>query len=152
MNTIFHAYTSDIPDLFASLMRSEPFIAKGTSDQKGKPGVYVFFDGDTPVHVGRTRNLGRRLRGHVSNSHYSASFAFKCARRALNKVATYTPEGSRAFLAKDEAFRPEFHRQVQRVKGLTVRFIEVTDPVHQYLLELYVCLELELPLDEFDTH
>lgn len=152
VNAHFQRVTGSVPSLFAKLMSSEPFTAKGTADQKGRPGIYVFFDGDTPVHAGRTRNLGGRLRGHVTKSHYSASFAFKCARRALNMIATYTPEGSRAFLAKDEVFRPEFHRQVERVKGLSVRFIEVADPVQQYVLELYACLELGLPLDEFETH
>ncbi len=35
---------------------------------------------------------------------------------------------------------------------MQVRFIEVADPVVQYLLELYAHMEWELPLDEFETH
>jgi hypothetical protein len=35
---------------------------------------------------------------------------------------------------------------------MAVLFVEVTDPVQQYLLELYAHLEFGLALDEFDTH
>lgn len=33
-----------------------------------------------------------------------------------------------------------------------VRFVEVPDPLQQYLLELYAHLEYGLQLDEFNTH
>lgn len=35
---------------------------------------------------------------------------------------------------------------------MDVKFVEVTDPILQYLLELYAHMEYGLPLDEFDTH
>lgn len=152
MNAAFQTAAAAIPDLFARLVASSPFKEKGTAAQKGKRGIYVLFENGKPVHVGRTRNLGQRLRGHVARSHYSASFAFKRARRSLQRVATYKPEGSRKFLAADAVFEAEFHRQIDAVKEMKVRFIEVVDPVLQYLLELYACIELQLPLDEFDTH
>jgi hypothetical protein len=60
--------------------------------------------------------------------------------------------GSRAHLSRDEVFGPEFHKQIEAVRAMEVRFVEVADPVLQYLLELYACLEFRLPLDEFDTH
>ena len=94
----------------------------------------------------------RRLRGHISRSHNSASFAFKRTRRALKMDATYKPEGSRAALAKDPKFWPEFQRQIACVKAKQVRFIEVIEPLTQHLLELYAAMEWGLPLDEFDTH
>jgi hypothetical protein len=152
MNQKFAAAADAIPTLFNQLKDSEPFTAKGVVSQKGRTGVYAFYEDDVPVHVGRTRNLHGRLRGHISKSHYSASFAFKRARRALERVATYTPEGSRANLAVEEVFQAEFHRQIGLVKAMAVRFIEVPDPIAQYLLELYAHLEYDLPLDEFDTH
>lgn len=152
MNEHFASATTAVPDLFKILMASDVFVKKGSVDQKGKAGIYIFFEGGQAVHVGRTRNLGGRLRGHTLKSHYSASFAFKRTRRALGKLATYKSLGSRAHLSTDEIFQPEFHRQIELVKQMEVRFLEVSDPVLQYLLELYACLELGLPLDEFDTH
>lgn len=152
MNEHFQAATAAIPELFARLVASVPFTAKGIAAQKGRAGVYVFLEGGIPVHVGRTRNLGGRLRGHITKSHFSASFAFKRTRILHNKTATYVTRGSRDDLLNDPLFKETFHGQVSLVKEMTVLFVEVTDPVKQYLLELYAHLEFGLPLDEFDTH
>jgi hypothetical protein len=152
MNLEFARAVSVIPSLFDALAKSSPLLEKGTISQKGKAGVYAFFEKGHPVHVGRTKNLQGRLRGHATFSHYSASFAFKRARRVMNMKATYKSEGSRSALAKHEVFGPEFKRQVASVKAMEVRFIEVADPVTQYLLELYAHMEWKLPMDEFQTH
>ncbi len=53
---------------------------------------------------------------------------------------------------KDPNFVAEFQRQIASTKTMEVRFVELADPVLQYLLELYACMEWGLPLDEFDTH
>jgi hypothetical protein len=53
---------------------------------------------------------------------------------------------------EDATFRAELEKQIARTKEMWVRFVEVKDPILQYLLELYACLEWKLPLDEFDTH
>ena len=142
----------EIPGFFRQLLASTAFTRKGLAEHKGKAGVYVFFENGVPVHVGRTRNLAGRLRGHVTKSHFSASFAFKRTRIEQGRVATYVPKGSRADLARDAVFKAAFHRQIEQVKTMDVRFVEVSDPVQQYLLELYAHLEFGLPLDEFDTH
>jgi hypothetical protein len=152
INDQFAKITAQLPDLFAALAGSKPFVEKGAAWQMGKAGLYAFFENGCPVHVGRTRNLQGRLRGHISQSHNSASFAFKRTRRALKMDATYKPEGSRAALAKNSVFGPEFQRQIACVKAMQVRFVEVTDPLTQHLLELYACMEWGLPLEEFDTH
>jgi predicted GIY-YIG superfamily endonuclease len=152
MNQRFADVTQSIPALFDQLVTSPYFTEKGIAVQRGRPGIYVFYEDDEAVHVGRTRDLAQRLRGHISRSHYSATFAFKRARRELGKAATYTVKGSRAELLKDPEFAATFYKHIDLLKKLHVRFIEVQDPVQQYLLELYAHLEFELPLDEFDTH
>ncbi|RWC25220.1 MULTISPECIES: hypothetical protein [unclassified Mesorhizobium] len=152
MNEHFATATAAIPALFAELHVSSPFPAKGVAAHLGRAGVYVFFEDGVPVHVGRTRNLQGRLRGHTAKTHYSASFAFKRARRLLERTATYTAEGSRLALSREDVFRAEFYRQIELVKLMNVRFVDVADPVAQYLLELYAHLEYGLLLDEFDTH
>ena len=152
MNMHFQKATEGIPELFRKLLASDPFTKKGIATQKGRPGVYAFFENEFPVHVGRTRSLGNRLRGHITKSHFSASFAFKRTRRERGALATYVTAGSRSELLKDPAFQAAFYRQIEQVKLMHVRFVEVHDPVQQYLLELYAHLEFSLPLDEFDTH
>jgi hypothetical protein len=152
MNQRFAATVDRIPALFDALAKSEAVIEKGSSSLKGKAGVYAFFESGTAVHVGRTRNLLARLRSHVSKNHNAASFAFKRTRKKLNVIATYKAEGGRAALVKDKTFGPEFVDQIGLVRNMDVRFVEVPDPLEQYLLELYAAIEWGLSLEEFDTH
>lgn len=128
MNQKFQAAIGGVPELFERLKSSEPFRSKGIVAHKGMSGVYAFFENGKAVHVGRTRNLAGRLRGHVTKSHYSASFAFKRARRKLEVVASYRPENSRGALAKDAVFGAEFYRQIALVRDMEVRFVEVERP------------------------
>jgi hypothetical protein len=152
MNSHFAQITEAIPELFAALAASEPFILKRSVSQMRKAGVYAFFEDGRPVHVGRTRNLQERLRGHITKNQNSATFAFKRTRRALGISPTYKKIGSRAQLTNDGTFGPEFTRQIACVKAMEVRFVETPDPVTQYLLELYAHVEWNLPLDEFENH
>jgi hypothetical protein len=66
MNEKFASMTAQIPDQFRALVKSEPFVEKGVASQKGRAGVYAFFENGYPVHVGRTRNLQGQLRGHIN--------------------------------------------------------------------------------------
>ena len=151
MNPLFSTHVDRAPILFASLTQS-PKLPVRKSGLGRKKGIYIFYEGDTAVHVGRTRNIRQRLTAHCTANHNSASFAFKRARRELNQITTYNVTTSRAMLQKDEIFGPCFQRHVQAVAEMEVQFVEVVDPIDQYLLELYVALELNLPTDEFDTH
>jgi hypothetical protein len=152
MNPIFVSHIEAVPKLFALLREAVPFVEKGLATQRKRAGIYAFFENDDPQHVGRTRNLQQRLRGHISANHCTATFAFKMARRKLGLPPSYSKVGARAQLQNDPIFRPEFLRQIERIKAMPVRFVEIADPVHQYLVELYAHLEYGLPLDEFDTH
>jgi GIY-YIG catalytic domain len=151
MNPIFASYIEQVPRLFALLREATPFVEKGSNAQGKRAGIYAFFENGTPQYVGRTGNLQQRLRSHIA-ANYTATFAFKMARRKLGLPATYNKVGARAQLQDDPIFRPEFLRQIERVKAMQVRYVEIADPVHQYLVELCAHLEYALPLDEFDTH
>lgn len=151
MNELFKKHADRLPSLFARL---DVAPEKRLSDRghPASPGIYVLIEEGKPVHVGRTRNLRQRLQGHRSNSHYSASFAFKRARRELEIIASYKPEGSRAQLAKDSFFGPVFRKHIEQVRAMSYKFVELESKLDQYLLELYAVLEYDLPDDEFDTH
>jgi len=152
MNPTFASHVEEVPKLFALLKESVPFVEKRLIAQGKRAGIYAFFENDAPQYVGRTRNLQQRIRGHISANHYTATFAFKMARRKLRLPATYNKLGARAQLQNDPIFRPEFLRQIERVKAMQVHFVEIVDPIYQYLVELYAHLEYGLPLDEFETH
>lgn len=152
MNEQYRTHVSQMPALFKMLLDAERFPMKPRSEWKQKRAIYIIWIDGKAVHVGRTRNLQGRVRGHVSNSHYSASFAFKQARRTLSIAASYTPENSRSALFAREDFYAEFAKHRAVLQASEVTFLEVNNPIDQYLLELYAAMELSLELDEFDTH
>jgi predicted GIY-YIG superfamily endonuclease len=152
MNQEFATRVDRVKALYERL-RSSPVLPLEPKSLPSEAGIYVFLEQDAAVHVGRTRNLKQRIRGHLTNSHYSASFAFKETRRAMNLVkASYTKAGSRTALMADEVFQKSFVDQISRIRGMQLQFIRLDDPIDQYLLELYAALELGTSLSEFDTH
>ena len=152
MNKQYRTHVDEMPALFERLLNAKRFPMKPRSDWKQLRAIYIIWIDGKAAHVGRTRNLQGRVRGHVSNSHYSASFAFKQARRTLSIAASYTPENSRSALFAREDFYAEFAKHRAVLQASEVTFLEVTNPIDQYLLELYAAMELGLELDEFDTH
>lgn len=131
---------------------AQPEVPLAGSAFPSHPAIYVFYFDGHPVHVGRSRNLKQRLRGHAANSHYSASFAFKRARAKTGLKATYRKGEGRAALLENAVFASAFAEALAEVKSMTLRHLVVEDPIDQYLLELYAALELGTSLSEFDTH
>ena len=152
MNKEFEQRVVRMKELFASLNGQVARPLAGAGYPKS-PAIYVFFEGERPIHVGRTRNLRQRISGHVSSSHYSASFAFKETRKVTENIkASYKSAGSRSSLFEQPDFRSEFDKQIHRLRECNIKFLVVNDPVDQYLLELYAALEYGTSLTEFDTH
>jgi predicted GIY-YIG superfamily endonuclease len=152
VNPQFAAKVAAVTSRYLELAAAPLLPLRGGPSHSTGGGIYVLYEADQPVHVGRTRNLRRRLQGHCSQSHHQASFAFKRARAETGKRADYKAGNSRTALAASPDFRPAFLRQVQAIRQMAYRFLPVADPVEQYLLELYTAMELGTSMDEFDTH
>ncbi len=152
MNLAFSKAINEVIQKFNRLIAAPLHPMRGGPSHSAAGGIYVLYDLGRPVHVGRTRNLRKRLQGHCSESHYHASYAFKRARHETGIKADYRPGNSRKALAQSDVFRPVFLAQVQAIRGMQYQFLEVEDPVEQYLLELYAAIELGTSMDEFDTH
>ena len=105
-------------------------------------GIYVFSVADTPVYVGRTRNLRRRLRqhSHKDSTQFSASFAFLIARREF--FGPHPKKQTRHQLAISEPFDKVFADCRTRVGAMQVRWVEEEDPIVQSLLEIYSAVTL----------
>lgn len=151
VNETFRAQAEQTPSLFAELV-SRPETPLSKHEYPKAPAIYVFYFNGEAVHVGRTKNLRQRLRGHVTNSHYSASFAFKRARKKTGLKASYKKGEGRQALLENPIFAAAFAEALSHVKGMTIRYLQVEDPIAQYLLELYAALELGTSLSEFETH
>ncbi len=133
---------------------AQPFI-EGLQ-RKGAKGIYGLFemgeDVEHAVYVGRTRNLAGRFRAHITANHNSASFALKRTRLRHNLPTTYKATSSRTAIVTEPTTRATFLQEIQNIKQMRFRFMEETDPVAQYLLELAVTMNYRLSLDGFDSH
>lgn len=141
-----------LPSLHECLANAAPLPNPTYSEFKGKAGVYAFKERNQIIHVGRTRNLQGRIRGHRTANPNSASLAFKMARKKTGREeATYKTEGSRSDLLTDDDFKEAWIEAISRIKIMEVVFIELECHETQYLLELYSCMAFGLPTDEFRT-
>ena len=136
-------------------------------------GIYVFYENDEPMYVGRTNRLKKRLpeHGRPSSSPESASFAFNIAK--LQFAPPLVPDSiskqellahidklmkidkmSRKDLAKDPDFKPLFDEAKQRVKQMGIKVVEIEDPIEQTIFEVYAHLELGTPpeFNSFENH
>lgn len=118
-------------------------------------GIYLFSEGAKNLYVGRTNRLRQRLRGHcvMSANHFSATFAFRIARKETGKTtASYAKSGSRPDLLNDPLFRLAFERAKRRIALMDLRYVEETDPTRQALLEIYTATALETEYNDFNVH
>jgi len=116
-------------------------------------GVYVFFEGEKAIYVGRSNRLKKRLREHSqrSSDHYSATLAFRIAKQKFlnnNMVKRRTNKQ----LMEDSSFVQEFEAAKDRIAITKMRFIEIDDQIEQAMFEMYVHLTLNTELNDFSTH
>ena len=116
-----------------------------------KAGIYVLYEAEIPLYVGRTGRLKARLKEHgaESSSHFSASFAFILAKQKalLNNVDC---KRSRKQLQDCPDFA--FTEAKKRVRAMQFRCIGIDDPIEQTLFEVYAAMELKTPHNSFDSH
>ena len=142
-----------IPERFAAaIVRMEPLMERLTASDpirvdrdglRGVPrqGVYVFFENDRPLYVGRSNNLQQRIRQHgaAGSGRYSvmsATFAFKLLLEEIGEQSDLTRKQIQ------DLYPQEYRRQRDRVRRMEVRVVEITDQVEQTIFEIYAVLEL----------
>ena len=104
-------------------------------------GVYVFYEGDTPIYTGRSRRMRERIREHGARSsrHESATFALKLLRNAVE------PEGHSSQHTRPQLqakYPDEYAVQRERVRNMRFRVVEIEDPIVQTVFETYAILAL----------
>jgi GIY-YIG catalytic domain len=116
--------------------------------QSDFPGCYVFLNADTPVYVGISRTVARRLTQHLNHvSHYSASLVYRMASRV------YDHELKRDQAMADDKFRETFLSAQLQLQKMRVAFIEIPDDVELYMFELYAAMKLNTwEWNTFRTH
>jgi len=151
----FKATIETFPKLLADLEVSKSF-ARNEMTSKLNQGIYVFYENDIPLYVGRTGREGRfktRIQEHSrpSSGHNTATFAFLIAKEEAGNEGVDVNK-SRGVLEKEPAFKGYYSKAKERVSKMAIKFIDVTDPIAQTLFEVYAALELNTPYNEWGTH
>jgi hypothetical protein len=144
---LFHKMVDDLPDLLDRLSSASAKAVAEYDRIPDAPGVYLFSEGVTPIYVGQTENLRERLRQQTSpaSRENQASLAWRIALSAA-RDARHSASGTSKPIELDQ--QAEIFRSAkQRVAAMTVRFIEVADPVTRAVFEVYATRALGA--DEF---
>ena len=155
MNERFKKLTDRMPLLLQSLLK-KPLIAIDDIGITPVPqkGVYVFFEGNKPIYVGRSDRLKKRLKEHSQRSsvHNSATLAFKIAKQNTSTLHKKEKKQTNEQLMKNRDFVGEFEAAKDRIARAEIRFIEIEDQIEQAIFEIYASLALDTELNDFGTH
>ncbi len=135
-------------------LTSQPLRPRNDRGLLPQKGVYVLYEDEKPIYVGRTNSMSRRVNEHgrPSSGHNSATFAFNIAKREAIKQGINV-QLKRSQLEVDPAFSKLFLEAKTRVSKMPVRVIEISEPITQTLFEVYavMCLDTR-EYNDFDTH
>jgi hypothetical protein len=123
-------------------------IAKSLGRASDFSGCYVLLEQSKPIYVGISRSVLFRIRQHVTGkSHFDASLVFAVALRRRPTT------GYRSEVMQDTGYQAEFEKVQQYLRGLSVAFIEIDNPLELYLFEAYAAIALDtMEWNTFRTH
>ncbi|HEY9083706.1 MAG: hypothetical protein COA31_005470 [Flavobacteriales bacterium] len=152
MNKIFQERIDKLSSQFVTLQNCKSIKRDNLSSVPNR-GIYLFIVKGIPIYVGRTNRMRARLLEHSrpSSKHNAASFAFKLAKEQANKMCIDT-KLKRSALVKDKKFNKLFSKSKQQVAAMDIKYIEINNPIEQYLFELYVSEMLKTPYNDFENH
>ena len=152
MPDAFREAVKRLPKLLQELRRSP---ARTRAELSGVPtkGVYVFFENEKAMYVGRSNKLRTRIQEHgrPGSDRFSATFAFLLAQKTAGEAGTDLKR-TRKVLEKDKQFAAHFADAKRRVSRMKVRLVKVPDAVQQTLFEVYAALKLRTRYNDFETH
>jgi hypothetical protein len=151
MNEVFRQHVEALHPKFEMLMAMEPVTFAELSKAPAKPGIYLLSEPAEHLYIGRGKSIRARLKNHLSGPS-GASFAVKLARERINRPTTYTPKDSLGQLLTEPEFVAAFSNVQNRIRGMSIRFVEEPDCNRQALLEIYATLALNTRYNDFDTH
>jgi hypothetical protein len=153
MNREFKRLVDQLPGLLKKLNKSR---LMRRNDLTGIPakGIYVFFERGKPIYVGRSNRLKKRITAHSrrTSGHNKATFAFLIAKNSARR-AGIDLKAYRGDLQEKPAFARLYTKAKERVGKMSVRVIEIDDPILQTLFEVYATVALGTQkYNDFDTH
>ena len=152
MNDKFDDMIDQLPLLLKQLVTSTS-KNRNTLGVLPKKGIYVFYENECPIYVGRSNRIRERLLEHSrpSSTHTSATFAFNLAKEDAIKKEIDVNNKARVHLETDSDFSSLFSEAKKRVSRMSIKVINIDDPIIQTIFEVYVSVKFNT-LNDFDTH
>ena len=152
MNAKFDKMIDQLPLLLDQLVKS-PSKNRDTLGALPQKGIYLFYENECPIYVGRSNRIKERLQEHSrpSSTHTSATFAFNLAKKAAIEKEMDVNNIPRVHLEKDSDFSSLFSEAKEKVSRMSIKVIEIDDPIIQTIFEVYVSVKFNT-FNEFDNH
>ncbi len=135
-DTIF----KEVQELCNSII-SSPFVS--IKDIGNINGVFIFYEDNVPMYVGRTnrKRMKLRIQEHYSPSSnkHSATFALQLAQKEKRMPISHT-------------YDEYFLEAKKRVSEMQIKIIEENRKYHQILLEACIAYTYQIQYFESDTH
>ena len=143
MSTEFQKIVDQMEPLLAKLQAKPKHTFEQLYDREKviipKQGVYVFYEEDKSIYVGRSNRMRERIIEHGSLSP-KATFMFKLVREKIGKPADYSKKNSWKALEKE--YPKKFKEQQERVLKMKFQSIEIVDQQVQTVFEIYAIISL----------
>jgi len=158
MSDLFHERLRHIEAKFCELKTSAPC---DITDTPKTAGVYVFYENGKPLYVGKSDNIAKRMGNHrrPSSRHNQATFAARIAEDELEKkgykLKKYIPTKSLEHYTKHPQFDEVFNAAKERIKKMTICWVEEKESTNQTILEIYAAVTLgtiEKGYNNFENH
>lgn len=152
LDLMFQKYLDELTE--ASLIKLSE-LKGGILPKNG--GIYVFYERkNTPVYVGRTKNIRQRIQLHTraSSKQESATFTFNLAKQEYRTLFPDKKKTTRKLLMNEIEFIPIFNLQKERVREMYMKFIIEEHDILQTILEPYFAIKLQTypNYNTFETH
>ncbi len=153
MSAKFNQLVAKMPELLKRL-ESQSFLTRDNLARIPKQGIYVFYENEEALYVGRSNGLKSRIQQHgrQSSDHYSATLAFNMAKKEMNVNRNKRGLATRNELEKAPGFKEAFFLARKQVAKMQVKVIGIEDQIAQALFEVYAALTLNTKYNDFSTH
>ena len=123
-------------------------ILAGLGRSRDFSGCYVLVHDGKPFYVGISRGVISRLRQHsTGTTEFNATLAYRMANEKVPHELT------RKEAMQDPAFRAAFNEAQVLLRGCSVAFIEILNPLELYLFEANCAMALDTcEWNTFKTH
>ena len=153
MNERFKKLIEEMPGMLQSL-ESKPFRTRDNLVGIPAQGVYVFYENNKALYVGRSNRLKERIQEHSrpSSKKNSATFAFNIAGKEMARYRDISMYVTRKELEQISGFNRGFVKAKKRVSKMKIRVVQIDNQIEQALFEIYAALALKTSYNDFRTH